>query len=241
MTRSVSKPPNLPATQAERKRAVDRFLAAASDVPAPAPRVTQRLVFALDATASRRPTWDLACALHRELFDAAASHGNLAIQLCFYRGYDEFVATRWSTTPTELLDEMQSVHCKGGRTQLLRVLDHALRESMRHSVRALVFIGDAFEEDLRQLRDRASRLALHGVPAFVFHEGADPAAEQAFATLARITGGAHVPFEPGSAESLRELLGAVAAYAAGGVAALEHYSSKRPGGRSRLLLTQLEP
>ena len=124
---------------------------------------------------------------------------------------------------------------------LLRVLEHTIHESILHPVRALVFIGDAFEEDLNELRDLASRLALHGVPAFVFHEGADPTAEAAFATLAKITGGAHVPFEPGSAESLRELLGAVAAYAAGGRAALEHYSSARRAGCARLLLTQIAP
>jgi hypothetical protein len=240
MTRSGSKTPHVPVAAEEKRRAVDQFLTEASRIRAPAPRVTQRLVFALDATASRGPTWDLACALHSELFEAAQSHGNLAIQLCFYRGYEEFVATRWSTTPAALLDEMQRVTCKGGRTQLLRVLSHTLHESVLHPVRALVFIGDAFEEDLDQLKASAARLALHNVPVFVFHEGADPGAERAFASLARITKGAHVPFEPGSADSLRELLGAVAAYAAGGQAALEHYASTQSGG-SRLLLAQLKP
>jgi len=234
------KTPNVPSSATDTRRAVDAFLERASASRPPVPRVTQRLIFALDATASRAPVWDLACELHTELFDAAASHGNLAIQLCFYRGYREFVATKWSTTPAALLDDMQRVTCKGGRTQLIQLLEHTLEQSIRHPVRALVFIGDAFEEDFDRLSALASRLALHNVPVFVFHEGGDPGAERAFATLARLTRGAHVPFEPGSADTLRELLGAVAAYAAGGQAALAHYSGARASGATRALLEQLK-
>jgi hypothetical protein len=242
MTRSSgSKTPNVPSASDDTRRAVDRFLEQAAANRPPVPRVTQRLIFALDATASRAPVWDLACELHTELFDAAASHGNLAIQLCFYRGQREFVASRWSTTPAALLDDMQCVTCKGGRTQLLRVLEHVVQESVHHPVRAFVFIGDAFEEDTERLTALAARLALHHVPAFVFHEGADPNAERAFATLARITRGAHVPFDAGSADALRALLGLVAAYAAGGQAALEHHARERPSTASRALLEQLKP
>ena len=116
---------------------VDRFLVEAARAKTPAVHATHRLLFAIDATASRQPTWDLACELHAELFTEAANLGNIAIQLCYYRGLAEFVATRWATTPTQLRDRMVSVACVGGRTQLKRVLDHALREATLHPVRAL--------------------------------------------------------------------------------------------------------
>jgi len=242
MTRPKSTPP------VERKpqrdgpaRTVEAFLAHASRLQPPALRTTQRVIFALDATASREPTWDLACSLHAELFGVAARHGNIAIQLCHYGGHEEFVASPWAMTPEALLDDMLRVRCKGGRTQLVRVLEHAISEATRHPVRALVFIGDAFEEDERALIAAAGKLALFGVPAFVCHEGGDPTAFRAFSALARITRGALVPFAPGSAASLREFFGAVAAYATGGLDALEHLATQRGDGPSRQLLEQLKP
>ncbi|HEV7994737.1 MAG TPA: VWA domain-containing protein, partial [Stellaceae bacterium] len=45
-----------------------------------------RLIFALDATASREPTWDRACRIQGEMFEATAALGGLEIQLVFYRG-----------------------------------------------------------------------------------------------------------------------------------------------------------
>src|SRR4029077_8011790 len=47
-----------------------------------------RLVFALDATASREPTWDLACSLQSQMFSEVATIGGLSIQLAFYRGIE---------------------------------------------------------------------------------------------------------------------------------------------------------
>src|SRR6187397_3601371 len=44
-----------------------------------------RLVFALDATMSRQPTWDMACALQADMFREAASLGSLDIRLVYYR------------------------------------------------------------------------------------------------------------------------------------------------------------
>ena len=42
-----------------------------------------RLIFALDATASREPTWDRACRIQGEMFEATAALGGLDIQLVF--------------------------------------------------------------------------------------------------------------------------------------------------------------
>ncbi len=212
---------------------IARFLARAS---APA---AHRILFALDATASREPTWDLAMNLHAELFQAAAGSlgANMAVQLIYYRGFNEFHASPWSASPAELLQRMTGVSCHGGLTQIQRVLDHALAEAKRQPVKAAVFIGDACEEPSGALAAAAGRLALFKLPLFVFQEGDDPIVSQAFRDIARITGGAHAPFAPGSADRLRALFGAVARYAAqgrAGVRELDHDAA-------RSLLAQLPP
>jgi hypothetical protein len=68
-----------------------------------------------------------------------------------------------------------------------------------------------------------------GVRSFVFQEWDDPTAELAFRQIAKLTQGAYCRFDAKSADQLRELLGAVAAYAAGGLSALEGYSHERKG------------
>ena len=45
-----------------------------------------RLIFALDATASRQPTWDRACQTQGEMFEATTSLGGLEIQLALLPG-----------------------------------------------------------------------------------------------------------------------------------------------------------
>ncbi len=153
------------------KASVDRFLTEVSTAQTPSVRSTHRLLFGIDATASRQPTWDLACELHAELFAEAARAGNLAIQLCYYRGLNEFVASQWATTPDHLREQMLSVSCRGGRTQLRRLLEHALNEATRYPVRALIFIGDCFEEDEADVLRFAGQLAIRALPVFVFQEG----------------------------------------------------------------------
>jgi hypothetical protein len=45
-----------------------------------------RVIFAIDATASRQPTWDMAAKLTAEMFRATARSGGLQLQLIYYRG-----------------------------------------------------------------------------------------------------------------------------------------------------------
>ncbi|MCY3820395.1 MAG: VWA domain-containing protein [Gammaproteobacteria bacterium] len=201
--------------------AINQFLAKAASIRPPIQGATQRLIFAMDATASRSPTWDLACSLHAELFSAVRDVGNILVQLAYFRGLDEFWASPWKSTPDALLNTMLGVRCLGGRTQVLRVVEHARRECATHPIRALVLVGDCFEENPTEAVAAAGQLAVHGVPMFIFQEGNGRDAAQVFAKLARITRGAHIPFRPGSAQELRELLRAVAAYAAQGRSGLE--------------------
>lgn len=198
-----------------------------------------RLIFALDATMSRQPTWDMAIQMQADMFrEAASTGGGLAVQLVYYRGTSECRASGWVTDTGRLERLMTAIDCRGGHTQLGRVLRHAGQEAERGKVHALAFVGDAMEEALDDLCAAAGPLALRGVPAFLFQEGGDPVAERAFREVARLTRGAYCRFGPGSAAELRALLQAVAAYASGGRQALTALAS-REGRGARLLLEQM--
>jgi hypothetical protein len=180
-----------------------------------------RLILALDATMSRQPTWDLACRLQAEMFDAVGKAGGLKVQLVYFRGFGECRASRFVGDTASLKELMVRIDCRGGQTQIGKVLSHALKETAREKVNALVYIGDAMEENVDALAEKAGRLGLHGVPAFFFQEGRDPVAESAFKELARLTKGAWFRFDQNAAETLRKLLSAVAVFATGGLKALE--------------------
>ncbi len=195
-----------------------------------------RLLFALDATASRQPTWDRATRLQADMFTAAASLGGLSIQLCFYRGLGEFRASRWLSDAADLVRMMGSVQCRAGETQIGKVLQHAVNEASRERIGALVFVGDCIEENVDRLAGRAGELGTLGVPAFMFHEGFDLRAEMAFRQIARLTAGAYCRFDAGSAEALRSLLCAVAVYAAGGRPALARLAEGGSGAAKQIAL-----
>ncbi|WP_431282466.1 VWA domain-containing protein [Humitalea sp. 24SJ18S-53] len=201
--------------------AVAAFLAKVAAMPAVRTAGTPgRLIFALDATASRQHSWDQACHLQAQMFHAAAEVGSLAVSLCYFRGFMEFAGTPFLTDPDDMTRRMTGVRCLGGQTQILRVLRHAMAETTKTRVNALVFVGDAVEEDVDALCHAAGELGLRGTPVFVFHEGGHPIAANAFRQIARVSGGAYAPFDAGSAGALRDLLRAVAVFAAGGRRAL---------------------
>lgn len=215
-----------------RSSGVAEFLRQAACIP----RVVRqgRLMFALDATASRQPAWDRACQLQGDMFAAVAKLGGLAIQLVWYRGYGEFQVEPWLTDSAELQRRMSAVQCRGGLTQIKRVLQHALQETRRCRINALVLVGDCLEEPIDPLCHVAGELGLLGVPVFAFQEGHDQEAAQGFREVARLTRGAYCAFDGGSAQQLSELLRAVALYAAGGRQALVAL-----GGQQSELLRQL--
>jgi len=193
-----------------------------------------RLIFAMDATASREPTWDCACDIQAQMFAQTAALGGLAIQLCYFRGFNEFNASGWFTNTTALQQRMTAVRCMGGQTQIGKVLQHALKETRHEKVNALVFVGDCMEENVDKLCQFAGKLGLYNVPAFLFHEGEEIISQRAFKQIANLTGGAYCPFDAGSAQQLRDLLSAVAIYAAGGRQALEQFSKNHKGVVRRL-------
>ena len=198
-----------------------------------------RLIFAMDATMSRQPTWDLALGLQADMFHAVKAVGGLDVQLIYFRGFGECRSSKWVSDPDALAKLMSQVGCRGGYTQIGKVLTHARRETEKAHVDAMVYVGDCMEEDIDHLSALAGELGLLNVPVFLFQEGYDPAAERTFREIARLTRGAYCRFDAGSAQQLRELLAAVAVYAAGGRRALEDLSRDR-GGQTRLLLEQMK-
>ena len=219
---------NAPATPARSE--LDTFLADLKTRTAPSTH--GRLVFALDATASREATWDTACTLQAEMFREAGSLGSLEMQLVFYRGLGECRASRWMSDSGHLAKTMSQIMCRAGQTQIEKILSHASRETRLLKVSALVFIGDALEESPDIVLSAASTLSRLGVPAFMFQEGAARDVEQVYREIARLTHGAYCRFDPGAARQLAELLRAVAVYAAGGMTAL---AARRDTGAVKLL------
>ena len=218
-----------------RSQDVDAFLRKVAATGATRPAGERgRLIFAMDATASREPTWDHACHIQAEMFKETSALGGLEIQLAYYRGFGEFRAGNWATSGDALLKAMTGVFCLAGHTQIRKVLKHAIAECKKRKVDALVFVGDCLEEDLDALGQLAGELGLLGVPCFMFHEGRDDIAARAFQQIARLSGGAFCPFDSRSAKQLRDLLSAVAVYAAGGRRALADYSARHGGVVARL-------
>jgi hypothetical protein len=234
MPKQAGKAGSLPETKPSASEDIAAFVAKARAMSPHAPGAKGRLVFALDATMSRQPTWDMACALQADMFREAAAIGSLDIRLVYYRGLNECRASSWISDTAHLARLMSGIGCQGGNTQIGKVLSEARREAVASGVRAVVFVGDAMEEPIDDLCARAGELGLLKVPVFMFQEGHDSVAEQAFREIARLTGGAWSRFDPGAAAQLRELLRAAAAYAAGGREALLRLS-KTGRGAAQLL------
>ncbi len=198
-----------------------------------------RLIFAMDATASRQPTWDAASQIQGEMFSATSELGGLAIQLVFYRGFGQFKVSKWTDSGEEMTRLMTTVSCLAGETQISKILQHALNETRKKKVDAVIFVGDCMEEDVDVLGNLAGKLGLVGLPAFIFQEANDTVANFAFQQIAVLSGGACVKFDRASAHTLSKLLGAIAVYAAGGRKALKQLA-KSQGGIIRKISNQMK-
>jgi hypothetical protein len=167
------------------------------------------------------------------MFREAAAIGGLDLQLVYYRSI-ECKASTWLSDHDRLRHLMNGIQCHVGGTQIGRVLAHARKENGRRKVGALVFVGDAMEENSDELAVAATAL---GVPAFMFQEGDDQETEKVFREIARLTGGAYCRFTAGAANELGELLRAAAVYAAGGVQALKAVAS--PSAKVTAMIEQI--
>lgn len=209
-------------------KAIDQFIDKANTLPQRTntnSRTSGRLIFALDATASRQASWDRACQIQGQMFHATDQLGGLQLQLCYYLGFHEFHSSPWLQDSRTLLRTMSAVQCLGGHTQLERVLDHALAEHQQQPIQAVIIIGDAVEENIDKLCAKAGKLGMLGVPLFMFQEGFDNSVRQCFQQMALLSKGAYATFDERSASELAELLSAVATFASGGFSALQQLQS----------------
>ena len=192
----------------------------------------------MDATASRQLTWDQASHIQTEMFLATSKMGGLLVQLAFFRGFGEFKVSQWTNNGEGLKSLMRSVSCAAGTTQIGKVLQHAVNETRKQKINAVVFVGDSMEEDVSKITKKAGQLGVYGVPVFMFQEGNDPITNYAFNEIARLSGGACISFDGNSVRHLRDLLRAVAIFAAGGESELRALASKE-GEKIKLLTKQV--
>lgn len=230
----ISKTPHGPSGASD----VTAFLNKVKDMAVGEVKGQGRLIFAMDATMSRQPTWDRALSIQAQMFSETKKAGQLQVQLVYFRGFNECKASKWVANPDALARLMTAVDCRGGNTQLARILSHVKAEAGRHGVSAVVFVGDAFEENIDAVCQAAGEVGLLGVRMFMFQEGGDASAERAFSEIAKLTRGAYFKLDSSSPGILAELLGAVAAYATGGRTALESHA--KSGKASQALLKQLK-
>lgn len=198
-----------------------------------------RLIFAMDATASREHSWRQACQIQGKMFDVSQALGGLDIQLCYYQGFNTFDTSDWCGDSVSLRRHMAAVGCLSGHTQIRKILRHTLDETKKDKVNAVVFVGDCMEEDQSLLYRLAGEIALLNIPIFIFQEGDEPVAATTFRKVAKLTNGAYCYFNAESADRLRVLLEAVAVYAAGGHTALENFSQQK-GDIVRQLTQQMK-
>ena len=207
---------------------VDAFLKRIKSFPIAQPDQKHgRLLFGLDATASREPLWDQACHVQGQMFKETMSLGGLNIQLVYYRGFMEFTAIPWANNSENLLSHMTAIRCAAGQTQIAKVLRHGILETNKMPIKAIIFVGDAMEEDPNLLNSLAGQLGILDVPIMMFQDGYDSSTARAFRDVARLSNGAFCQFDNSSSGRLKDLLCAVAVFAAGGHKALTKYSKRQ--------------
>ncbi len=199
-----------------------------------------RLLFAMDATASREACWNVAKEITGAMFEAVP--GELDVALAYHSGGRLQEMTPFSSEVKAFLDKVQAVRCTAGRTALNEILEKAAQAPR---IKAFIYIGDCFEEDPREAVEMTQQLKLKGVRCFIFHDSSSQsqgydtkAAHTIFEQIARITGGAILPFDETSPNLVRELLSAIALYAAQGIKALQQQTKLLPA--ARLLLEQMK-
>lgn len=229
-------PPPPPPVPAQKPGLLSRLLTiakAALPVPlshAQPPAVTgtrPRLIFAVDATASREPAWAAA----RQVTDALvkALPGELDVALAIHGGGRVHTFTNFTNNPATLRDQAAGIVCQAGYTKLLPILATSLQQPM---VRVVIYIGDVFEESASEGRRLADSLKAQNTKLIVLHDTAEPGARrdaEVFWDLAKRTGGCVIPFDANAPHKLRDLLSAVAVYAVGGEKRLRAESKNLPG------------
>jgi len=189
-----------------------------------------RLVFAVDATASREATWRSAQKITARMFGVIPDA--LDVALAVHGGDDVHTFTEFSADVDVFRKQAAAVRCETGTTRLCEIMARTLDAG---GVRVMSYIGDAFEEDADEVLELADRFRLRGIQAVMLSDDADPEALAVFRQIAERTGGAVLDFRTGDTVLMGELLAGVATLAIGGRKLLE---AQHTAG-ARLLLTNL--
>lgn len=199
-----------------------------------------RLLFTMDATASREPSWNVAKEITGAMFEAVP--GALDVALAYHGGGRLQEITPFSASAKAFLDKLHMVQCRAGCTALNKILNAAIDIPR---LKALIYVGDCFEESTIEAVELAQQLKLKGVRCFMFHDtssgnqGYDvKTARTIFEQIAQITGGALLPFDENSPGMVKALLEAIAIFASLGIKALEQKTKYLPA--ARLLLDQMK-
>jgi hypothetical protein len=169
-----------------------------------------RLVVGIDATMSRQPAWDLASKLQSEMLIATR---NLWVQGAYFRGVDEFEAFDWVDNGLILARLMSAVSCRGGNTQIPRMLRHVLDEHKRQALQGFVYVGDCFEHRRSELTSLTTEMCQAKIRAFIFHEGMED--REDFTWLAEQTDGFVAPFDRSAVDRIKQMFGQIAQLAIG--------------------------
>jgi hypothetical protein len=111
-----------------------------------------RLVFAVDATASRSAAWEAAKQLTDILFEAIP--GKLDVALAVHGGGSVHTFTAFTADAGRLRDMAMGIRCRSGDTRLIDILARAVRQKPK----VVVYIGDCFEETQREAVSVAEQL-----------------------------------------------------------------------------------
>ena len=167
-----------------------------------------RLIFALDATMSRQPTWDLAQSLQAQMFQAAARLGGLDVQLVYFRGFSECRASRLRLRRAGAR-RADGPHRGARRRRRRSARCSPTRATKRGAPRSARWCSSA----TRWRRTRTALPALAGELALAGRQGVhvpggrrSRRARARFSEIARLTGGAYSAFDAGAAARLEALL-----------------------------------
>lgn len=202
-------------------------------------RLSGKLVIGLDATASRRNTWNATRGIMNSIFKRLSGLGSLEISVGYFRGFQgECQFTDFTSGAENLESAMAAIDCQSGETQIGRILSHFVEMAGTTPPSAFVFIGDDQQENIEALKVQARTLAAYKIPVFWFLERTNDTSYsdiEDYKALAVASGGVFAEFTESAADKLEELLVAAATFAIGGRAALAKGSDA-----AKLLLTQLK-
>ena len=131
-SKDAAKSRSLPENKSSTSEDIAAFVAKARAMSPHAQGGRGRLIFALDATMSRQPTWDMACALQADMFREAASLGSLDIRLVYYRGFNECRASAWISDSAQLAKLMSKIDCRGGTLFVAEVGNYRVQKLTLH-------------------------------------------------------------------------------------------------------------